>query len=149
MTYDELESLIHNPLPGNAIELAEAMTEMVENLFADGWGLTPEDKRTPQLAFTILKGAFIRPEYVHSQIVDFVSEPKREEIVFQLTVMGDECKIILDHDSTREYRLHIDTEDGSQVIMSSTLSELMQIAMDEFIKPSETAEGFISGAFIA
>lgn len=149
MTYDELESLIHNPLPGKAIELAEAMTEMVENLFADGWGLTPEDKRTPQLAFTILKGAFIRPEYVHSQIKELVTDPKsEEEIVFHLSANGEECKITFDHDH-RAYKLHIDTEDGSQVFSGTTLSLMMQMARDSFIKPRELADGFIPGAFIA
>ena len=148
MTYDELEPLIHNPLPGNAIELERAMTEMVENFFADGWGLTPEDKRTPQLALSLMKGTFIRPEYVHSQIVEFIGEPKREEIVFQFSANGEECKITLNHE-TREYKLHLDTEDGGSVTTSSTLSQLMQQAMDEFIKPRETADGFIPGAFIA
>lgn len=80
---------------------------------------------------------------------ELVADPKsEEEIVFHLSANGEECKITFDHER-RDYTMRWDMEGGKFISTSETLSQLMQLAMDQFIKPRETAEGFIPGAFIA
>ena len=149
MTYEELEILVATPLPGKLIELVEAMQELVRQFVKDG-SVSIDERSDLSLAecLAILRRQLIEPSHIHDQIKEFVLPSQTKTIVFLLSANGEECKITFDHDS-RVYTLHIDTEDGGSITTSPALSKLMQQAMDEFIKPSETAEGFIPGAFIA
>ena len=80
---------------------------------------------------------------------DGPADPKsEEEIVFHLSANGEECKITFDHER-RDYTMRWDMEGGKFISTSETLSQLMQLALEKFIKPRETAEGFIPGVFMS
>ena len=150
MTYEELEILVATPLPGKLIELVEAMQELVRQFVKDG-SVSIDERSDLSLAecLAILRRQLIEPSHIHSQIKELVTDPKsEEEIAFHLSANGEECKITFDHER-RDYTMRWDMEGGKFISTSETLSQLMQLALEKFIKSRETAEGFIPGAFIA
>ena len=78
----------------------------------------------------------------------YVEAEKLEELE-EMVACEDDSSLIQIQFIPIEDGLHIDTENGSQVFSGTTLSLMMQMARDSFIKPRETADGFIPGAFIA
>lgn len=150
MTYDEIKRLVakeHKMATSINGLLQETVGKFIStDTEAGGISIDRRYDLSSEECLEILEGQLINPEYVFSRIKEFLAP--EETIVFQLQADGDECKITFDHDS-RSYKLHIDTEDGSQVIAGTHLSLMMQMARDSFIKPRETSEGFIPGAFMS